>query len=100
MIKLITNGGENLTCKKFIEESRKIIKSNFVYLVFSKSADHLKWITKMPNVLFTNDANEFRKYITLKMCNKDIIDFAHSLESKYKIKFLIDESQLLKFPII
>lgn len=58
-IKLITNGGENLTGKKLIKESRKIYQSNFVCLVFARNSNHLDWVTKMENVLFTSNPKYF-----------------------------------------
>lgn len=100
-IKLITNGGEfhSGVCfgQKLILLSRKIIKSNFVCLVYASSIHHLNWITKMENVLFTNQKSDFQKYVLMKMEKNEILNFAHSLENKYKTKFLINEDQLLKF---
>lgn len=66
-IKLITNGGAQLTGKKLIEEARKIIKSNFVCLVFASDIRHYEWVSQMENVLFTNNPVFFREFARLNI---------------------------------
>ena len=96
-IKLITNGGNNLTGKKLIEESRKIYKSNFVCLVFARDNKHLDWVTKMENVLFTSNPEYFKKFAAIDMEKKAVLNFANELEKVNNIKFNINEDSLLKF---
>ena len=97
-IKLITNAGQNLSGKKLIEESRKIIGSNFICLVFASSLGHMEWVRNMENVLFTNNPDYFKKFAKIKLNQKEILEFANELMSKYDYKFKINEDELLKFP--
>lgn len=95
-IKLITNGGQGLTGKKLIEEARKIYGSDFVCLVFAGSSDHIEWVSKMKNVLFTTSPADFRKFAALDFNKKDVLGFINGL--CYKDRFKIDENELLSFP--
>lgn len=99
-IKLITNGGDDGNSKILIQEARKIIGSNFVCLVFARSNRHKDWITEMENVLFTNDPDDFKKFVALKMDQKDILGFINNLQKKLTdTEFRINKSELLKFPL-
>ena len=94
-IKLITNN------KKFIEETRKIIKSNFICLVFSNIIiNNIEWSSKMENVLFTNDENDFHEFVELKMTNENILNFSQKLENKFQKKFNLNKNDLFKFPLL
>ena len=64
--KLITSSGVNQNGKKLIEEIRKIVKSNFVCLVFAWSMNNIDWVTQMENVLFTNDGEDFKEFARLE----------------------------------
>ncbi|KAK8839761.1 hypothetical protein M9Y10_031466 [Tritrichomonas musculus] len=97
-IKLITNGGINLTGKKLIEEARKIIGSNFVCFVFASSRNHIKWVSKMENVLFTTSECDFKEFAAMNLDKDNIIKFARKLEGKYDYKIKINEDELLNFP--
>ena len=97
-IKLITNSGYDFSGKKLIEEARKIIGSNFVCMVFASSIDHIKWVSKMENVLFTMTPEHFREFAAMELDQKDIIEFAHRLEDSYEYKVNINEDELLNFP--
>ena len=97
-IKLITNGGYNLTGKKLIEEARKIIDSNFVCFVFASCIDHIEWVSRMENVLFASSASHFRDFAEMELDKKKIIEFAHVLEESYQYKININEDELLNFP--
>lgn len=98
-IKLITNGGKGLSGKKLIEEARKILRSKFVCLVFARDIRHMKWISKMENVLFTTSNTYFRKFAELNMNKKDILNFIELLEVESNLKFRINEEELLNFPL-
>ena len=97
---MITNAGKDQNGKTFIEEARKIIHSNFVCLVFAMNKSHVDWVSKMENVLFTTSPEDFYEFAEMKMITKDIINFAHRLESKNGIKFKLNENSLLNFPLI
>ena len=60
---LITNIGLDLSGKKFIEVTRKILGSNIIVLIYSSNKKHLDWIQNFPNVLYTNMASIYKKYI-------------------------------------
>lgn len=98
-IKLITNGGAQLTGKKLIEEARKIIKSNFVCLVFASDIRHYEWVSQMENVLFTNNPVFFREFARLNMNMADVLDFIHKLEEFSQLRFNINQDELLNFPL-
>lgn len=98
-IKLITNGGNQLSGKKLIEESRKIIGSNFVCLVFARSTNHFEWVKNMENVLLTFNAEAFRKFAALKMNQKDVLDYIDYLEKLHGFKYKINKESLLRFPL-
>lgn len=98
-IKLITNGGIGLTGKKLIEEARKIIKSNFVCLVFASNSNHIKWVSEIENVLFTTSPSFFKEFAELKMIKKDVLDFIQKLEKDTSFKFKINENELLNYPL-
>ena len=100
VIKLITNGGANLSGKKLIEEARKVIGSDFVCLVFAMSWGHFEWVKNMKNVLLTNKAEMFRKFAALNMEINSIMGFIDELEKLHKVKYYIDQNQLLNFPNI
>lgn len=98
MFKLITNDTDG---KKFIEEARSLIETNFICLVFSNSTKNMEWVSHMENVLLTTDSNDFKKFASLKMNKSDIISFANELKRKYETseyKFKINENELLHFP--
>ena len=61
---LVTSVGLDLSGKKFIEIARKILKSNIIVLVFSNNKNHLEWIQKTPNLLYTNNGAIYQEYIT------------------------------------
>ncbi|KAK8841544.1 hypothetical protein M9Y10_027166 [Tritrichomonas musculus] len=95
-IKLITNGGPGLTGRLLIEEARKIIGSDFVCLVFAGSSNHIDWVSKMKNVLFTTSPADFRKFAAMDLNKKDVLGFINGLH--YKDRFKIYEDELLSFP--
>lgn len=85
-----------------MKKARKITHSKFVCLVFATNPVHLKWICKMENVLFTADANDFRKFAELKMVKNEVLAFALHIKNKYetgKYKFKINEEELLNYPL-
>lgn len=97
-LKLITNGGTDLSGKKLIEQARSIIGSNFICLVFARSQSHLDWVCEMENVLFTASAEMFRKFASLQMKQKEVLSFVEELQEEYDHRFKINEEELLNFP--
>ena len=101
-LKLITNaGGPSKSGKTLIEKARLITHTKPVCLVFATSPTNMEWISKMENVLFTSDSNDFRKFAELKMNLKSALGFISQLKSKYEIygyKFKISKNDLLNYP--
>ena len=60
---LISNIGKDLSGKRFVEISRKILGSPIIALFFSNNNSHLNWLKDFPNVLFTNNINDLQKFI-------------------------------------
>ena len=60
---LISNIGFDLSGKKFVEIARKIFGFNLMVLFFSANNEHLKWIQKFPNCLYTNSSAIYEEYI-------------------------------------
>lgn len=98
-IKLITNGGHELTGKKLIQEARKIIGSNFLCFVFASNDRHLNWVLDMENVIFTTIPKVFKEFAELKMNMNDVLNFIRRLEESSHVNFRINQEELLKFPL-
>ncbi|KAK8881330.1 hypothetical protein M9Y10_004065 [Tritrichomonas musculus] len=100
-LKLITNTTE---AEYLIKLARKIIRSNFVCLVYADEKDqnnHMKWISEMENVLFTKDPEDFKKFAALEMNIVPLLEFIDGLKRKYETDdyhFKINEKKLLYFP--
>ena len=60
---IITNVGNNLDGKKYVEKVRKILEFNVVALFFTSDLKHLDWIKDYPNALFCMDDYTIKKYI-------------------------------------
>ena len=60
---LITNVGENLEGRKYIDKVRKILGFNAMVLFFTNDFEHLKWIKDYPNNLFCVDDFIIKLYV-------------------------------------
>jgi hypothetical protein len=60
---LITNVGENLEGRKYIDKVRKILGFNVMVLFFTNDFEHLKWIKDYPNSLFCADDFIIKLYV-------------------------------------
>ena len=100
-VKLITCAVSDLSSRDLIIQSRQIIGSNFVCLVFSPTENNIDWISKMENVLLTTDYEDVKKFASLKMNINDLLAFIQDLKNKYEkngFHFSINEKELLLFP--
>ena len=100
-VKLIIKEKEDdcsMVNKKLIDESRKIMHCNFVCIVFSTSKRCIEWISKMDNVLFTTEFEDVKKFATINLNEKSILDFSKELERKYQFTFKLNQKELLSFP--
>ena len=60
---LITNVGENLEGKKFVDKVRKILGFDIMVLFFANYYGHLDWIKNYQNSLFCMDIDTVIKYV-------------------------------------
>ena len=94
---LITSVGLDLSGKKFIEVARKILGANIIVLIFSRNKNHLNWIQKFPNVLYTSDGLDYQDYI--KHYNEQKLkELKKRVEEKYEIKLLNFTNDFLSYP--
>ena len=94
---LLSNCGIDLSGKKFVEVSRKILKFDVPVLFYSSNKNHLNWIKDFPNALYTNEDNFYEKYIT--NYNKEgLLNLKEEIESKYKKKLKFTKN-FLDFPL-
>ena len=99
-INLISNIGSDLGGKQFIEEARKIIKSEVVVLFNAYSIEHLNWVKKYKNALFSNLPNFYEQYLdcfynkTEEESKIAIKDLKNCIENYYNVKFNFDKNFL------
>ena len=100
---LISNVGTDLGGKKFIDEARKIIGNNVIVLFLAYNKNHLEWIKKYKNALFSNDPKFYEDYLR---CFSDeyyskkekIMELKSTIENHYNIQFNFDDA-FLDYPL-
>ena len=93
---LLSSIGKDLSGKKFIEISRKIIGSDIIALFFSNNLNHLSWLRQFPNALFTNNDNFFREFI-LNYNYQGLLLLKQKIENYYKIQLTFN-NDFLRYP--
>jgi len=94
---LITSIGLDLSGKKFVEIARKIFGFDLMVLFFSANEDHLKWIQKFQNCLYTDQSNFYEEYIT--NFNKDGLEkLKKDVEIEYNITLMEFSENFLSYP--
>ena len=93
---LISSIGLDLSGKKFVEIARKILGFDVVVLFFSANTDHLEWIQKFPNALYTNDADFYKDYI-INYNEKGLLNLKKQIENYYEIKLNFTKD-FIQFP--
>ena len=93
---LISNIGQDLSGKKFVEVARKILGFNVPVLFFSGNQSHLSWLKDFPNALYTNQDNYYEDYI-LNYNEEGLLKLKKEIESNYEVKLKF-EKDFLKFP--
>ena len=95
---LISNVGNDLGGKKFIEQARKIIGSDVIALFLAYNISHLNWIKNYKNAIFSNDPKFYENYLecfndrdNIKGNLKNLIS---SIETHYKVKFNFNDNFL------
>ena len=101
---IVSNIGQDLGGKKFVDEARKIIGNDVVVLFSAYDEEHLKWVKDYKNAIFSNEAYFFEDYLKCFSENfseseikKNIINLKEKVESHYDIKFNFDDN-FLKYP--
>jgi hypothetical protein len=100
---LISNVGDDLGGKKFIKNARKIIGNDVIVLFLAYNIEHLKWITKYKNALFSNEPEFYEKYLDCfydkneKECKDAIIELKKDMEKNFDVKFNFDDN-FLQYP--
>ena len=82
---LISNIGKDLSGKRFIEITRKILGFPIIALFFSNNPSHLNWLKDFPNVIFTNNTNYFFKFI-MNFNEKGLLNLKAEIEKNINIK--------------
>ena len=98
---LISNIGNDLGGKLFVEKAREIIRNDTIVLFNAYSINHLKWIQKFPNSLFANTQIFYEKFLNCFYENEkvddiknEIMDLKSEMEEYYKVKFNLNDSFL------
>ena len=87
---LISNVGNDLGGKAFVDQARKIIGNDVVVLFLAYNIQHLEWIKNYKNALFSNDQILYKEY--LNSFNQpdpslSINQLIKKCEFYYKVKF-------------
>ena len=99
---LISNVGEDLGGKTFIDNARKILGNDIISLFISYNIDHLDWIKNYKNALFSNDPNFYEEYP--QSFEKDyyikgkIKTLINKIEKHYNVTFNFDYN-FLYYPL-
>ena len=107
---LISNAGTDISGRQFVIDARKIIGNDVIALFLCYNIQHLKWIKKFKNALFSNEPEFYENYLQSFVTNSDIseeekekqikiqlIRLIKQIQNKYKTNFNFD-NDFLKFP--
>ena len=100
---LLSNIGTDLGGKKFVDEARKIIGNDVIVLFLAYNINHLDWVKKYKNALFSNDANFYEEYLncfsinnkanfTEKDIKNKILNLKDKIELHYNVEFNFDKN--------
>ena len=102
---LLSNIGQDLGGKKFVDEARKIIKNDVIVLFSAYDEDHLKLVQKYKNALFSNDPLLFEEYLKCFSPNfsgleikNNILALKEKVENFYDVKFNFDD-KFIHYPL-
>ena len=99
-ILLISNVGDDLGGKKFINNARVILGNNVITLFLAYNIAHLDWIKNYKNALFSNEPKFYEEYLQcfdeedeydIKNKIKSLIE---KMEKHYNVKFNFDDTYL------
>ena len=100
---LISNIGNDLGGKTFINNAREIIGNDIIVLFLAYRTEHLNWVTKYKNALFSNSSNFYEKYLDCFYdkneyeCQQSLLNLKTNLEKFYNVKFNFD-NKFLYYP--
>jgi hypothetical protein len=98
---IISNVGDDLAGKEFVNNARKIIGNDVIALFLAYNEKHLDWIKNYKNAIFSNEAKFYEEYLQCFEETKNIKTKLNTLitkvEKHYDVKFNIDDS-FLDFP--
>ena len=100
---LMSNVGKNYEGRDFVDKARKIIGNEVIVLFLAYMEEHLKWITKYKNALFSNVEQFHELYLEcftddIEETKQNILALKSSIEDYYGVKFNFDDN-FLNFPI-
>ena len=92
---LISNAGVNYDGRTFVDQARKIIGNDVIVLFLAYRIEHLEWITKYKNALFSNEQIFYKEYLNcFSQPNPEnkLKELIRNLEYHYKVKFNFDNN--------
>ena len=98
---LLSNVGEDLAGRAFVDQARQIIGNNVIVLFVAYNINHLNWITNYPNALFCNEYEYFKEYLDIFSqpdLQYKIPGLIQKFGNHYKVKFNFDNNYL-NFPL-
>ena len=108
---LISNAGSDLSGRQFVLDARKIIGNDVIALFLCYNIEHLKWIIKLKNAIFSNEPEFYEKYLESFVTDSDVdeeskektiksqlIRLINTIQKKYKVNFNFDNN-FLKYPL-
>ena len=97
---LISNIGSDYGGKEFIIKARQIIGNDVIALFNAYNIDHLSWIQKFPNALFSNQPKFYEKYLDCFYKDDEtarwesLLELKNEIETCYKVKFNFNDKFL------
>ena len=108
---LLSNIGQDLAGKKFVDKARKIIGNDVIVLFSAYDTNHLQWVQNYKNALFSNEPYFFEEYLKCFSPNnsesqirnnlinlKGKVENYYTNELKYKVKFNFDY-EFIEYPL-
>ena len=98
---LLSNVGNDLGGKAFVDQARKIIGNDVIALFVAYNIQHLNWIKYYKNALFCNQYELFTDYLncfTQPNLQNKIWELIQKFENHHKVKFNFDNNYLY-FPL-
>ena len=94
---LISNIGDDLGGKKFIEKARQIIGNDVIVLFLAYKIEHLEWVKNFSNALFSNEPKFYENYLECfygknkKQSEEALLKLKKEIESHYNVEFKFNQ---------